>query len=159
MLATHCAHAGLAAQTKGGSSRAVRNRCDDAQGVLAFNTAQLDKVTAAPVAPLLPPCAAAAGAVAYGLLSILLFTPLLGVLAVQLPLQPAALALGLGVFCAMPTALSSGVTFTQVRCNSSVLVGSSARTIVDAFLLDHAVAAPLSLPRCCSKWAATCRWR
>lgn len=48
------------------------------------------------------------------MLSILLVTPLLGLLAVQLPLQPPALALGLGVFCCMPTALSSGITFTQV---------------------------------------------
>jgi predicted Na+-dependent transporter len=56
----------------------------------------------------------AAGAIAYGLASILLLTPLLGLAAVQLPLQPPALALGLGVFCCMPTALSSGVTFTQV---------------------------------------------
>jgi sodium/bile acid cotransporter 7 len=55
-----------------------------------------------------------AGAIAYGLTSILLLTPLLGLAAVQLPLQPPALALGLGVFCCMPTALSSGVTFTQV---------------------------------------------
>lgn len=54
------------------------------------------------------------GAISYGLCSILLLTPLLGLLAVQLPLQPPALALGLGVFCAMPTALSSGITFTQV---------------------------------------------
>lgn len=61
-------------------------------------------------------CAAAAGAIAYGLASILLLTPLLGLAAVQLPLQPPALAVGLGVFCCMPTALSSGVTFTQVPC-------------------------------------------
>lgn len=55
----------------------------------------------------------ARGAIAYGLASILLLTPLLGLAAVQLPLQPPALAVGLGVFCCMPTALSSGVTFTQ----------------------------------------------
>eukprot|EP00882_Tetradesmus_deserticola_P007536 GHRQ01007936.1.p1 GENE.GHRQ01007936.1~~GHRQ01007936.1.p1 ORF type:complete len:397 (+),score=77.04 GHRQ01007936.1:714-1904(+) len=55
----------------------------------------------------------ASGAIAYGLAAILLLTPLLGLAAVQLPLQPPALALGLGVFCCMPTALSSGVTFTQ----------------------------------------------
>lgn len=55
-----------------------------------------------------------ADAVVYGLCSILLLTPLIGVLVVQLPLQPPSLALGLGVFAAMPTALSSGVTFTQV---------------------------------------------
>eukprot|EP00775_Hariotina_reticulata_P005264 gene5264-5499_t len=55
----------------------------------------------------------ATGAITYGLVSILLLTPLLGVVAVQLPLSPPSLALGLGVFCAMPTALSSGITFTQ----------------------------------------------
>lgn len=56
------------------------------------------------------------GAISYGLASILLLTPLVGLLLVQLalPLQPPALVLGLGVFCAMPTALSSGITFTQV---------------------------------------------
>lgn len=60
----------------------------------------------------------ATGAITYGLLSILLITPLMGLLAVQLPLQPPALALGLGVFCAMPTALSSGITFTQVSAGT-----------------------------------------
>lgn len=55
-----------------------------------------------------------AGAISYGLASILLLTPLMGLLAVQLPLAPPGLALGLGVFCCMPTALSSGITFTQV---------------------------------------------
>ena len=62
-----------------------------------------------PVCPAVP-----AGAISYGLCSILLLTPLLGLLAVQLPFTPPSLALGLGVFCAMPTALSSGITFTQV---------------------------------------------
>jgi sodium/bile acid cotransporter 7 len=76
--------------------------------------------------PLLP-CDCFAGAIAYGLASILLLTPLLGLAVVQLPLQPPALALGLGVFCCMPTALSSGVTFTQVRagfdgCNAKLVV-------------------------------------
>jgi hypothetical protein len=56
----------------------------------------------------------ATGAVSYGLASILLLTPLLGFAAIQLPLAPRELAVGLAVFCCMPTALSSGVTFTQV---------------------------------------------
>jgi sodium/bile acid cotransporter 7 len=63
----------------------------------------------------------------YGLTSILLLTPLLGLAAVQLPLEPPALALGLGVFCCMPTALSSGVTFTQV-CYLATLRGTLPRT-------------------------------
>jgi hypothetical protein len=45
--------------------------------------------------------------------SILLLTPLVGMVAAQAPLQPPALALGLAVFACMPTALSSGVAFTQ----------------------------------------------
>ncbi|KAI8472893.1 MAG: putative sodium bile acid cotransporter [Monoraphidium minutum] len=54
----------------------------------------------------------ARGAVAYGLASILLLTPLAALAVLRLPLQP-ELAVGLAVFCCMPTALSSGVTLTQ----------------------------------------------
>jgi len=52
--------------------------------------------------------------IAYGLASILLITPLLGLLVVQLPLYPRPLAFGLGVVCAVPTALACGVAFVQV---------------------------------------------
>ena len=52
------------------------------------------------------------GALAYGLAAILLLTPLLGRAALALPLQPAEGALGLAVFCCMPTTLSTGVTLT-----------------------------------------------
>jgi len=51
--------------------------------------------------------------VAYGVTSILLLTPLVSLAVLQLPLHPPELALGLAVFCCMPTALSSGVAFTQ----------------------------------------------
>jgi predicted Na+-dependent transporter len=54
----------------------------------------------------------AKGALAYGLTSILLLTPLAAIPVLALPLEPRELALGLAVFCCMPTALSSGITFT-----------------------------------------------
>lgn len=51
--------------------------------------------------------------IAYGLVSILLITPLLGLLVAQLPLNPRPLAFGLGVVCCVPTALACGVAFVQ----------------------------------------------
>lgn len=55
------------------------------------------------------------GALLWGLVSILAVTPLLAVPVLALPLAPKELALGLAVFCCVPTALSSGITYTQVR--------------------------------------------
>lgn len=55
-----------------------------------------------------------AGEIAYGLVSILLITPLVGLLVAQLPLNPRPLAFGLGVVCTVPTALACGVAFVQV---------------------------------------------
>lgn len=55
------------------------------------------------------------GAILYGLVTVLLITPLAGLLTLQLPLHPKELALGLTVFCCMPTTLSSAVSLTQVR--------------------------------------------
>jgi hypothetical protein len=54
-------------------------------------------------------------AIVYGLATILLVTPLLAFLALAMPLQPPQMALGLAVFCCMPTTLSTGVILTQVR--------------------------------------------
>ena len=54
------------------------------------------------------------GSVAFGMLSILVITPLAAVVALRLPLHPPELAFGLAVFCCMPTTLSSGVSLTQV---------------------------------------------
>lgn len=56
--------------------------------------------------------------IAYGLVSILLITPLLGLLVAQLPLYPRPLAFGLGVVCTVPTALACGVAFVQVGAMS-----------------------------------------
>ncbi|PNW78481.1 hypothetical protein CHLRE_09g395700v5 [Chlamydomonas reinhardtii] len=63
----------------------------------------------------------AAGAIAWGMASILLITPLLAPLAGALPLQPPGLALGLLVFGCMPTTLSSGVALTQVLGGNTAL--------------------------------------
>lgn len=52
-------------------------------------------------------------ALAYGLVAILGLTPLASLLALRLPLNPPELAVGLALFCCMPTTLSSGVSLTQ----------------------------------------------
>lgn len=54
------------------------------------------------------------GATLYGIAAILLLTPLMAIPVQRLPLGRPELAFGLAVFCCMPTALSSGVTLTQV---------------------------------------------
>lgn len=51
-------------------------------------------------------------AVAYGLVTVLLITPLLALAIVRLPLQPPEVALGLAIFCCMPTTLSANVMLT-----------------------------------------------
>ena len=55
------------------------------------------------------------GATLYGCVAILALTPLAAYAALALPLAPRELAVGLAVFCCMPTTLSSGVSLTQVR--------------------------------------------
>ena len=55
------------------------------------------------------------GSVLFGMLSILVITPLAALIALRLPLHPPELAFGLAVFCCMPTTLSSGVSLTQVE--------------------------------------------
>ena len=60
--------------------------------------------------------------VAFGLLSILVITPLLAApLAASIPLEPQALAAGLGVFFCMPTTLSSGVALTAAAGGDAAL--------------------------------------
>jgi solute carrier family 10 (sodium/bile acid cotransporter), member 7 len=60
-------------------------------------------------------------ALAYGLTSILLLTPMLSFAALRLPLQPPEMALGLAVFCCVPTTLSTCVTLTNAcKGNSAV---------------------------------------
>ncbi|KAL4447317.1 hypothetical protein ABPG77_007350 [Micractinium sp. CCAP 211/92] len=51
-------------------------------------------------------------ALAYGLVAILAATPLLALAVLRLPLQPPEMALGLAVFCCMPTTLSACVALT-----------------------------------------------
>ena len=59
------------------------------------------------------------GATLYGFVAILALTPLAAHAALALPLAPRELALGLAVFCCMPTTLSSGVSLTQVCTSES----------------------------------------
>lgn len=125
----------------------------------------------------------APGSVAYGITSILLITPLIALAVLRLPLQPPELALGLAVFCCMPTALSSGVALTTVRLCGGVWlqhvliisVVSEATTYrwarrcsADASCLQpvcplaSADVHPLkthTIQSHCSKSAATWRWR
>ncbi len=54
-------------------------------------------------------------ALAFGLASILLITPMLSFALLKLPLQPAEMALGLAIYCCMPTSLSTNIALTQVR--------------------------------------------
>jgi sodium/bile acid cotransporter 7 len=56
------------------------------------------------------------GSVLYGLVTILLITPLLAPIAAALPLPttPSPLGLGLAIFLCGPTTLSSGIALTQV---------------------------------------------
>lgn len=48
--------------------------------------------------------------VLFGMLSMLLLTPLFGFLAVRLPFKPPEFALGLAIMACVPSSLSSGVT-------------------------------------------------
>lgn len=58
---------------------------------------------------------------AFGLVSILLFTPFISRLVLQLKLIPQEFVTGLAMFCCMPTTLSSGVALTQVVGGNSAL--------------------------------------
>ncbi|KAI3734621.1 hypothetical protein L6452_14094 [Arctium lappa] len=57
----------------------------------------------------------------FGLASILLLTPLLSRIMVQLPLQPQEFATGLALYNCMPTAISSGVALTRIAGGNSAL--------------------------------------
>lgn len=58
---------------------------------------------------------------AFGLASILLFTPIISRLVLQLKLIPQEFVTGLAMFCCMPTTLSSGVALTQLVGRNSAL--------------------------------------
>ncbi|XP_024991305.1 probable sodium/metabolite cotransporter BASS4, chloroplastic [Cynara cardunculus var. scolymus] len=57
----------------------------------------------------------------FGLASILLLTPLLSRIMVQLPLQPQEFATGLALYNCMPTAISSGVALTRIAGGNAAL--------------------------------------
>lgn len=58
---------------------------------------------------------------AFGLVSILLFTPFISRLVLQLKLIPQEFVTGLAMFCCMPTTLSSGIALTQLVGGNSAL--------------------------------------
>lgn len=94
--------------------------------------------------------------IAFGLLSILLLTPLLGLAAARLPLHPRPLAFGLGVVCSVPTALACGVAFVQqLRGNVALallltVVSNVLGILTMPFFLPHiAAAAALGAGGCC----------
>jgi solute carrier family 10 (sodium/bile acid cotransporter), member 7 len=61
------------------------------------------------------------GGFIYGLLAILLLTPLVGFLAIQLPFSRPEFAYGLAIFCAVPTTIASGVSMvTQAGGNGAL---------------------------------------
>ncbi|XP_024013014.1 probable sodium/metabolite cotransporter BASS4, chloroplastic [Eutrema salsugineum] len=57
----------------------------------------------------------------FGLVSILLLTPSFSRLIMLVQLQPQELVTGLGIFCCMPTTLSSGVALTHLAGGNSAL--------------------------------------
>eukprot|EP00884_Botryococcus_braunii_P020326 jgi/Botrbrau1/6978/Bobra.0165s0014.1 len=63
----------------------------------------------------------ARAAIAFGVVSILLLTPLMSLAVLQLPLAPRELAIGLAVFCCMPTTLSTGIAMTEAVGGNTAL--------------------------------------
>jgi len=57
----------------------------------------------------------------FGLISILLLTPSFSRLIMLVQLQPRELVTGLGIFCCMPTTLSSGVALTHLAGGNAAL--------------------------------------
>ena len=70
------------------------------------------------------------GATLYGAAAILALTPLAALGVLRLPLGSPDLALGLAVFCCMPTTLSSGVSLTQVGQELKLDHKTSASTLM-----------------------------
>lgn len=56
----------------------------------------------------------------YGVASILLITPLMGLAALAVDIKPKEFPMGLAVFCCMPTSLSTCVTLTMAAGANSV---------------------------------------
>ncbi|XP_072969952.1 probable sodium/metabolite cotransporter BASS4, chloroplastic [Typha angustifolia] len=79
----------------------------------------------------------------FGLGSILLFTPFLSKLILQIQLTPHEFVTGVAIFCCMPTTLSSGVTLTQLAGGNSAL--ALAMTVISNLLGIMIV--PLSLSK------------
>ena len=102
--------------------------------------------------------------IGYGLAAILLVTPLLGLLVAQLPLQPRPLAFGLGVVCAVPTALACGVAFVQVGAAAGLSRESADASSAAAVCVVGGDPQATNIERYYppiprSNSAATCPWR
>eukprot|EP00798_Chlamydomonas_sp_ICE-L_P007402 gene7402-530_t len=69
-------------------------------------------------------------------------TPMMGLLMMQLPLEPSSLSMGLAVFMCMPTALSSGIAMTQqVGGNVAMAILLTVTSnVVAVFTMPHVVA-------------------
>lgn len=80
-------------------------------------------------------------ALVYGIFSILFLTPMIAFLALRLPLNPPEMALGLAVFCCVPTTLSTCVTLTNA-CNGNAAVALLlvvCSSVVGVFTIPHMV--------------------
>lgn len=68
-------------------------------------------------------------ALIFGLLSILVITPLLGFALIEIPFDTNEFAIGLALFAAMPTTISSGVVLTQeAKGNVALSLGLTVAT-------------------------------
>uniref|UniRef100_A0A7S0N9J3 Uncharacterized protein n=1 Tax=Pyramimonas obovata TaxID=1411642 RepID=A0A7S0N9J3_9CHLO len=85
------------------------------------------------------------GAWIYGIVFILLISPLAALGVLQLPLVPKELAIGLAVFCCMPTTLTSGVSLTQASGgNTALALGLTVGTnLLGIFTMPFMLAAVL----------------
>jgi sodium/bile acid cotransporter 7 len=57
----------------------------------------------------------------YGLLAILIITPMMGFAVVRIPFSEKEFARGLAIFCAVPTTLSSGIAMVSTVCSYTPL--------------------------------------
>jgi sodium/bile acid cotransporter 7 len=85
-------------------------------------------------------------ALIYGLTAILLVTPLAGVAALRLPLEPRAAAVGLAVFCCAPTTLSSCVALTSAAGGNAAtaLLLVVASNALGVFTMPYAIGTVLA---------------
>ncbi|KAG5239575.1 sodium/metabolite cotransporter BASS [Salix suchowensis] len=81
-----------------------------------------------------------------GICSILLFTPYLSKIILQIQLQPQEFVTGLAIFCCMPTTLSSGVALTQVPFSISKFIAAGIGVSVPTKELFRSLVITLLIP-------------